>query len=107
MSRFKAIQCVISRGGFSDERVFTLQVAGGYTGVASRQYFWKQDGSELGEGEPPIGDTMDGFIAAKIIEVHAEAVLVSIPDGEVITIPSDALLERPSWKAGANVPVGS
>jgi hypothetical protein len=108
-TRFKALKCDISRGGFSDERVFRISIGDHeYTGVASRQYFWTEAGEDLQEGEPPAGQVIAGLIATKIIEVQDDnRVLVSVPDGEVITVPVDALRDRPSSKVGANVPVGS
>jgi hypothetical protein len=101
-NRYKAIECRISRGGFSDERVFTL--ADGYSGAASRQYFWTREGRPLEEGEPPIGQVTDGFVAVRVIQVEGDnKLLVSLPDGEVIELNADALAERPSG-VGEHVP---
>jgi hypothetical protein len=98
--KLKAISCTISRGGFSDERVFTFDILGGkerYSGVASRRHMWNADGTALEEGEPPIGKTMSGFVAARVLEARGSNLfLVSIPDGGVVEVPSGQLVDRPS-----------
>lgn len=100
----KTIKCTISRGGFSDERVFTL--SNGYEGVASRQYFWRDDGRALEEGEPPIDQRIEGWVAVRIVEVREPGpVLVALPDGESIEVSLDVLTSRP--RVGEHVPVGS
>lgn len=107
-SRFMAINCKISRGGFSDERVFLLALPGGeYSGVASHRYLWNSDGSPLREGEPPHGEVIEGSMAVRVIEVlDSERVLVSLPDGEVIEIQPTSLIDRPT-AAGQHVSIGS
>jgi len=95
--KLKAIPCDISRGGFSDERVFSISIDGvNHSGVASRRHMWTVAGDQVEEGEPPIGKVIKGFVAARIIRViDKQEVMVSIPDGEVITIPIGALVDRP------------
>lgn len=107
-SKFKAINCRISRGGFSDERVFLLSLPEGeYSGVASHRYLWNSDGSPLKEGEPPHGEVIEGSIAVRVVEVFdSGGVLVSLPDGEVIQMPVTALIDRPT-AVGQHVPIGS
>lgn len=107
-TKFKALPCKISRGGFSDERVFSIILDSlNYAGVASRRYFWTSDQEALPEGEPPIGQEIVGIVAAHVIETRPDGTaLVSVPDGEVITVPVRSLLDRPC-KAEAHVPVGS
>ena len=106
-TRMKAIACEISRGGFSDERVFSIPVNGqNYQGVASRRHMWTRDGRIIEDGEPPLGKVIPGLIAARILEIKDEDIAtVSIPDGEVITIPVSQLLDRPT--VGEHVSLGS
>ena len=92
-ANLKAIACEISRGGFSDERVFSFE---GYSGVASRTHMWTKEGQALEEGEPPVGQTIDGLVAVRILEAKGQTVLVSVPDGGVIEVPVALLVERPS-----------
>jgi hypothetical protein len=91
----KALACTISRGGFSDERVFEIKGTS-HKGVCSRSHLWKEDGNPLEPGEPPIGQVIDGFVAARILEVRGDHVTVSIPDGEVLTVAIAELVDRPS-----------
>ena len=94
--RLKALACTISRGGFSGERLFALDEID-HSGIASRSHMWKQNGAPLDEGEPPIGEVIPGLVAVRIIEERAMGrFLISIPDGEVIEVPSSQLLDRPS-----------
>jgi hypothetical protein len=96
-ANLKAIACRISRGGFSDERVFELGVAS-YRGVASRRHMWNVDGAPLEDGEPPLGKVIKGFVAARVIQIDPsrKVAMVSIPDGEVIEVPIAQLVERPA-----------
>ena len=105
--RLKAIACEISRGGFSEERVFAISLKGiSHRGVASRRHLWNSDGASIEEGEPPISEIIKGIVAARILKIVQERALVSIPDGEVITIPIDALVDRPQT-SGNHVSVRS
>ena len=94
--QFKAIGCEISRGGFWDERVFQFKIEGcDYSGVTTRRYFWTSAGEPIPEDEPPIGEKMQGFVAAYVIEVRHDGALVSVPDGQVLVVPMEALVDRP------------
>jgi hypothetical protein len=106
-AKFKAIRCIISRGGFSDERLFRIDAGGmKYEGVASRQHMWSREGVPLADGEPPIGENIEGLVAARIIKIEDGRALVSVPDGEVITISTDQLVDRPTVRVAENVSVG-
>lgn len=108
-TRFKAIECKISRGGFSDERVFRIEFSDrAYEGIASRRHMWTETGQPIEDGEPPIGQLLDGLVAARVLELNADqsTAIVSIPDGGVIEIAVGQLKERPEM-AGSNVPIGS
>jgi hypothetical protein len=62
----------------------------------------------IDDGEPPLGEEISGFVAARIIEIDpndCNCATVSIPDGEVITIPISQLVERPAT-VGDHVPLG-
>lgn len=96
--KFKAIECTISRGGFSDERVFAFQIGDKtYSGVASRRHMWDKNRQPIEDGEPPLGQKIKGFVAARIVTIESdESATVSIPDGEVIKIPIALLVDRPA-----------
>lgn len=105
-NKLKAIACTISRGGFSDERIFRLNAGGvNHEGLASRRHMWKADGSPIQEGEPPLGRTVKGLVAARLLElVDASTALVSLPDGETAKVPTSELRDRPA-AVGQHVPV--
>jgi hypothetical protein len=108
-SQFVALDCKITRGGFSDERIFKLRRHDGteYTGIASRRYCWGPDDRLLAADEPPSADEwIKGKVAARILSADGREADVSVPDGEAITVNVDQLRARPS-EAGINVPVGS
>ena len=95
LMRLMALKCKISRGGFSDERVFRLVGAEGYEGISSRRHLWSEDGLAIEEGEPPIGQELEGLVATRVLGISGDAVSVSVPDGEVIVVPVSALVKRP------------
>jgi len=88
------LNCNISRGAFSGERVFEIRLASGeYTGVAPLHYFQKTDGGELKPSEPPPDNTMAGTLSAKLIMIQrGEIAFVAIPDGEAITVPKSGVV---------------
>lgn len=106
--KFKALKCKISRGGFSNERVFAFEVGSRtYEGVASRRHMWHSDGTGIEEGEPPLDEVIDGLVAAKILEVDGanKMATISIPDGNVIKVPLSQLVERPKVTSAEYVSV--
>jgi hypothetical protein len=104
-SKLKAIRCKISRGGFSGERVFTITANGvDHSGVGSRFYMWKEDRTPVDEGEPPIGQEIDGLVAARVLDIDGTTATVTIPDGDVIEISVGELLDRPAMDL--HVPIG-
>lgn len=103
-TRFVALPCIISRGGFSEERVFSLTNLE-HEGVCSRRHLWKKDGTAVEDGEPPIGQKIDGFVAARVIEVEGDSAMVSVPDGEVVQVAIDQLIERPNSVVGEHVSI--
>jgi hypothetical protein len=104
-----ALPCRITRGAFSNERVFEIDLpdtSEPYVGAASRQYCWDQEGRALGESDPEEGAIVDGQVAARLLEKRGEKVLVSIPDGEVIVVNASQVRNRPPESA-PHVPVES
>src|SRR5438045_1522206 len=102
-----ALKCSIARGAFSDERVFTVALPQGeYTGIASRRYCWNERDEPLNQDEPAAGRSIGGKVAARVVEVENGTgnALVSVPDGEVITVRADQIVQRPTG-VGTHVPV--
>jgi hypothetical protein len=103
-----AIRCQISRGGFSGERVVRLRCVDGTQkkGLAPTNYCWNANQIPLGENEPANGQTMEGYVAARELEQPApNQVMIEIPDGEVMIVPKESIIPRPSAEKSAHVPV--
>jgi hypothetical protein len=107
-NRLAAIPCKISRGVVSTERAFEVARIDGSThdSFAPVFYFWNDKGEPLEENEPAGSDeTIAGSIAARVIERHNGAAMVSIPDGCLVEVKSDSVTKRPG-EVIVNVPVG-
>ena len=86
-TRHVRIQCKISRGGFSGEKVFRMQLADGteHVGAAPTAYCYDAQGRPLGAGGPPA--PVAGLLTARIIERYEDGTcLVSVPSGEVLRV---------------------
>lgn len=88
------LKCIYTNGAFSDERVFKLDLGGDkkYKSTASMSYFIEEEG-------PRNGDYRPGKIQARLLDEEGGHSLVSIPDGEVIYVPS-SIIERQSISNG-------
>lgn len=93
-----AIPCKLSPGMFSSELVFTVTMADGhhYQGIAPRHFCWNSQDELVAEGE--VTEEVDGKVAAKIVEEELEGaqVAVEVPDAEVIAVPTEEILKRPT-----------
>jgi hypothetical protein len=88
------VPCEISRGGFSSERVFRVDLgtnADGsrktFLGSAPLPYCRTSSGKPLGPDEPPPGKRIPGFVAARVIRKENETAWLSFPDGSVAQVP--------------------
>lgn len=97
------LSCTLSRGGFSGEVIFEVEVADGtHKGVASRRYCTTEDRQPLGNLD--LRDkNIRGFVVVRVLDTNGEQVLVSMPDGEVRWVLAKQL------KSGGlrYVPIGS
>ncbi len=81
--------CQLSRGGFSDERVFRVALANGEThiGAALVEYCYTSEGQPLGDDQPEKGKPIKGLLDAWVVQTRADdQVLVSVPDGSVLVV---------------------
>jgi hypothetical protein len=103
-----AIKCQISKGGFPSERVFRVNLVGGveHVGVAPVHYFFTESGQPLPQQPGENGLPTPGFIAGRILAQKDNALLVSVPSGEVLLLPASEVSGNPS-RSCANVPVQS
>jgi hypothetical protein len=103
------IRARISRGGFANERTYTIRAASGsdFTGLASWQYCYNQN-VQRSENEPP--KEFEGFVEARIINGQPNGpAKVWLPDGEVCYVPRSELRTDipipPKSEVVPNVPV--
>lgn len=84
------IQCIITRGGFDSERVF--EIKGHVKGAAPLDYFFDLTKMPLGGNNPPLGESLSGFVAARLVEAHGSLAIISLPSGDVIEVDRELLL---------------
>lgn len=93
-----AILCQLSRGAFTDERIFRIKLAeeGTYTGACPRQYCYTREGKLLKTEQPEKGKQVSGLILARRVADPGEgSVLVSVPDGEVLAVMAEEIRPAP------------
>ena len=94
-----ALRCQIKAGGFSQERIAEVALAGGgkHTVLAPRHYCWTQDKRPLGIDEPAAGQTINGWVAARRLGGRpGEPVVVTTPDGDVFEVSHEIVETRPA-----------
>jgi hypothetical protein len=104
MSEKKALRGTIWQGAFSGERVFEIALADGkpYRGVVPVHYCWDDAGKPLGRDEPR--SKIRGWIACRVLGRIDDVPVVSIPDGEVVPVAEETIIERPA-ESRVDVPV--
>ncbi len=90
------LNCQISQGAFSGERVFEVNQLDGvkYIGLSPRHYCYHRVGDVLKATEPQPGVSIDGRIAARRIGIMKEGARVAIPDGRAISVPAELITDR-------------
>jgi hypothetical protein len=104
-----ALRCRISRGGFSGERIVDIPLAAGgtYRAIAPHHYCWTREGRGLQGDEPARGQAIDGLVAARWLQEElGNRAVVSVPDGETLVVPAEALTGRPTAEGVPHVPLG-
>ena len=94
-----ALRCQLSRGGFSSERVFRVRAVNGaqFIGVAPPEYCFTEQGKPIGPDEPAPGTSMPGLVTARKVRTAADGtLLVSVPDGSVVSVRPELLIRRPT-----------
>ena len=98
------IPCKMSPGAFSGEIAFEITLEDGkkHLGLASRRYFWTENGERPGKNLQP---GTPGYIRARILEEEGkDSVLLSIPDGEVVAVKKTSIRRS---ERESDVPIGS
>jgi len=103
-----ALPCKITRSGFSNERVFRIEVADGsiYVGACPRQYCFTGTGQPLKENQPAEkGKIIEGLVLASRVREEGDGIiLVSVPDGAVLPVKT-AQIQKAPREVAPNVPV--
>lgn len=99
--------CKLGRGAFSVEKTFTARLARGgeHVSAAPAEYCHTLSDKRLGPSEPDGEQLIDGWIDARVVKRQSDGVLVSVPSGEVLLVPEDAI--QPLRSSQKNVPVQS
>jgi len=90
------IACKIRRGGFQSERAFEITSAEGEQkiGTAYIEHLLSSTKEQLGNDEPPKGQTIDGFVKCRMLrQLSSDHFLVQVPSGDVVII-SDHQIEE-------------
>jgi hypothetical protein len=97
-SQFVAVKCKLSKGLFSSERAFEVDLADGkkYSGPAPTHFCWNAKGKPLGPGEATEGEA-DGWVAARKLpmSLDADLVVVEVPDGAALAVRARQV--RDAW----------
>jgi hypothetical protein len=101
-----AIKCTISRGGFSSERIFQITLTSGvdHVGAAPVEYFLGLDLQRLAPSDPARGADIEGFVTGRLSENEDGNCLVSVPSGDVLSVPESDIQTHPTGNT-SHVPV--
>jgi hypothetical protein len=91
-----ALECKLSHGAFSGERVFKVKLADGdsYNSLTPYQFCWNDNGCLVEKNEPTT--EISGMVAARIVDFDDHQVIVEVPDGEIIAVEHDTVKDRPT-----------
>lgn len=84
-----AVKCKLSRGAFSDEVVFEVELADGgvQTGACSRAYCYNSSGHPLASEQPEPAKVISGRLAMmQLGEAGPGRFRIAVPDGEVLIV---------------------
>ncbi|MCP4701520.1 MAG: hypothetical protein GY862_32385 [Gammaproteobacteria bacterium] len=87
--------CEISRGAFSSERIFKLNLQGGesYNSLADYHYCMDSNRKALSKDYPAEDKSINGYIQAYLLPKQEGSTYISIPDGEVIPVSEDEIVK--------------
>jgi hypothetical protein len=86
------VKCLLSRGPFSGERIFDIELADGarYVGIAPRQSCLI-GGRQVNLDEPRPDETVPAMLDAYFVRNGGENAVILIPDGERVEVPVQAV----------------
>lgn len=96
MNSIFLIPCKIERGGFSTERLFTIELPNGQEETFAGYYEHFLDGQkkQLDLDTPKKGDVLDGFAKCRIIQTQGDGtIIIDIPSSDSLLVQSDVLVE--------------
>ncbi len=85
-----AVECKVSRGGFSGERiVYITEVSGNERrALAPVAYCFDENMQPFNPDEPPAGKLVSGFVFAILLGSEPTALVISTPDGDRFVVPN-------------------
>jgi hypothetical protein len=85
---FGQIDCKLYPSAFSGELVFQVDttIEGSYEGVAPKHY--------VETPTPPTKDGVGGQVRVRVISNGGKEARVSMPDGQILTVPADKVHEK-------------
>jgi len=98
------IACTIEHGGFTNERVFEIELsdkikmfdgehAGKLVGTAHTDHLRDRDRAPLHEDQPGYGNTIEGFVLCrKLRDLSGGWAIVEVPSADVIHVSEDSLI---------------
>ncbi len=91
------IRCRISRGGFVSERKFAIRDCEKQeiTGISDVDYLSDLQWNRLSDGEPPEGESIDGYVACRVIRnVSKDDVMVELPSSDLARVAECAIIKN-------------
>lgn len=87
------IPCEIRRGGFSTERLFTIETAGGTDTFAGHfEHFVDCKRKPIDISAPSPGQSIHGFAMCRVIQIVDDGVIVDIPSSDAVLVSGDDLV---------------
>jgi hypothetical protein len=89
------IPCKIERGGFSTERLFTIELPDGpKTFAGYYEHFLNADRQKLDLETPAEGELMEGFAKCRIIQRQDDgALIIDIPSSDSLLVQPENLVQ--------------
>ena len=96
MTQRALLKCDLSRSAFSGERIFKVDLQNdedAYEGVAPIGYCYDISGNQLPADKPEENQYTEGRVSTKVIKNGGIIATVLVPDGEIIEVSAELVVE--------------